>query len=244
MRLGWLVLGVVMMAGCTVGLPHMAIAVSAPLQAGGLTIFIATSGLPDGQAAFSIETGGTQVYPPGDVTGAIPVSGSQGALFVPYNAFVTGNGLYNVTVAFGGQTQTYSADVEKWVNYVYLHPFPEPNDIQVDAQLSKAEGGTPDERILADGALSLDILYHGISGSQPPTENGGSVTVQTSTDDSFTRTDIPMSTFTQGPGWYSIEGRFDNNQAFDNTGVGDDPTMAEQSPPWNWVCINTCAGSP
>jgi hypothetical protein len=227
--------------GCIASSSHLAAAVSAPLEAGGLTIFLVAQGLPDGSASCQLEHGGVVVYPPGGIGCSVLVQNGQGTLFLPYSTFVVGNGAYNVTVQFQGVTQLASADVEKWVNYVFLHPSIDGNNVRVDAQLSRGEGGEPTERILAAGMLGFTIMYHGVTGTSAPTRDGADILTETSSDETATTTEIPQSDFNLGPGWYSIEAFFNNAQALNNLNVGNDPSMADRTPPWNWVCIQTCS---
>jgi len=236
----WVVaLLVLPLAGC-LGEGDLILALSAPDAADGMTIFAAREdGLgdtPSRQARYRVEYDGRTVYPPGGVGGIFIVSGGSGSQFLPYNFFVEGNGRYDVVVELDDETAQASARVEKWVEYVYLHPYWKNGKAIVDVQLSKASGGSPEDRVIARGDLVLEVRYRGLEGSL--NTYSGVLRAETPDDATFTRIDVPRSTFSKGPGYYSFESTFHNGQAKGNTGVHNDPSMAARSPPWNWIKVD------
>lgn len=213
--------------------------VSAPAESGGMTIFVLverTLQNNDGQANYLIRFGDEIVYPPGGLGGTIPVTDGRGMIFIPYDLFVVGNGKYEVEVEFGGDRAIVPTEVEKWVNYVYLHPYDRGNKIVIDAQLSRATGGAPSGRILAEGELLLQLRYRGQNGEQDRSI-GQPIRAITDPDQSFVRVEVPRSAFSSGSGYYSVEPVFHNYQAKGNLWVGPDPAMAQRSPPWNWIYV-------
>lgn len=247
MRLAPVVVALVLLpalAGC-VNEGKLLTTASAPKEGGGMTILVGAVNLKaDGSAAFVIKKEGRVVYPGIDALAKAPLAlaGGEGSAFVPYNAFVVGNGVYEVVVEYAGETRSTSAAVDKWVEFVYLHPILRGANVQVDVQLSRASGGLPQDRIIAEGELRLAVYYRGLDGkvrdSNYPVKV---VTVTTPGDQTYTQVQIPKSSFNKGPGWYEVEPKFDNYQASGNVGVAGDPSMAQRSPPWNWICIDTCA---
>lgn len=229
------------LAGCLAEGRLLATA-TAPKEGGGMTILLGAVDLKaDGQASFVVKKEGRVIYPPGGFAkGAIPIASGQGSTFVPYLSFVVGNGIYEVVAEYEGKKQVVAVTVEKWVEYVYLHPILRGANVQVDAQLSKASGGQPVDRIIAEGDLILTVWYRGLDGKARDGAPVRIVTVKTPEDETYTQVQIPKSAFGRGPGWYEIDPKFDNRQASGNNGVRADPSMAQRSPPWNWICIDTC----
>ncbi len=226
------------LAGCLDLGDDLGLIASSPRQAGGLTVALSKSAVvgsgPSGKAELEILYEGKRVYPPLSFGDSFQVEDGRGIAFVPYSVFVVGNGFYDVRVRFNGEETTARTSIEKWVEYVYLHPYVRGAKVIVDLQLSTARGGAPTDRVIAEGDLRLDIRYRGADGRG--NEYIKSVRTTTSPDDTFTRVDIPKSTF-QKPGYYSIDAVFHNNQAKGNTWVVNDPTLQDRSPPWNWVYV-------
>ncbi|MFA5861817.1 MAG: hypothetical protein WDA16_09000 [Candidatus Thermoplasmatota archaeon] len=233
-----------LLSGCvTVGGDPLIIALSAPKAASGMTLFLVTqqgfvSRLADvsPNAEYAIYYGDRLVYPPGGHGAGFRVDGRAGSAFIPYDRFVVGNGDYDVLVTYSGIQTRARVTVEKWVNYVFLHPFDKGNTIVVEAALASATGGAPENRVLASGDLVLTLHYRGRDGADDRII--GSVVGQTQNDEISTAVPIPTSRFTQGPGYYSIEPRFHNLEAIDNVQVTGDPTMANHVPPWNWIYVS------
>lgn len=228
-------------AGCLRPDPLL-VALSAPKAASGMTLFLVTDkDLVDkltkdtDRAEYSIYFGERLIYPPGGKGATFPVDGRAGSAFIPYNLFVVGNGDYDVVVKYAGQTTRARVTVEKWVEYVYLHPFDKGNTIVVEAALASATGGRPEDRILAAGDLILNIQYRGRDG----TENRviGSISTNVRNDQISAVVEVPRSRLSQGPGFYSFEPKFHNLEAKDNVQVPGDPTMANRQPPWNWLWV-------
>jgi len=240
MRAPWalVVLLVPALAGCLQD-DTLVAALSAPLDADGLTIFaVRGDGSENGpslQANYEIRYQGRIVYPPAGAGGILILNQGRGSQFVPYHFFVEGNGPYEVVVRLEDQVATASVSVEKWVEYVYLHPYWKNGRALVDLQLSKGTGGQPDDRVVARGDLLLEVRYRGLD--QSLNSYAGVIRAKTPDDRTFTRIDVPSSTFSKGPGWYSFESTFNNDQAKGNTNVKNDPTMASRSPPWNWIYV-------
>lgn len=245
MRLTWLVplaLLAPALAGC-VQEGNLLATASAPKEGGGMTILLGVVGLKaDGAATFVIKKEGQVLYPPGGFAKApLAVADGQGSTFVSYNAFVVGNGIYEVLVEYGGLSRSAFVEVDKWVEYVYLHPILRGANVLVDAQLSRASGGAPQDRIIAEGDLRLTVWYRGLDGKARDGAPVKVVSTRTPADETYTQVLIPKTSFNRGPGWYEVEPKFDNYQASGNVGVTADPSMAHRSPPWNWICLDTCA---
>lgn len=239
--LALLVAAPVLTAGC-VRPDGLLVALSAPKAASGMTLFLVTDpGLVgklaqnDESAEYAIYFGDRLLYPPGGKGADFPVEGRTGSVFIPYNLFVVGNGEYDVVVKLGGQEARARVTVEKWVEYVYLRPFERGNVVVVEAALASATGARPEDRILADGELVLHLKYRGKDGREDRTL--GSITTFTRHEQISTRVEVPRTRFTQGPGYYSFEPLFHNDEAKDNVQVSGDPTMRNHQPPWNWVYI-------
>lgn len=217
------------------------VALSAPKAASGMTLFLVTdNGLVEkitqdtDSAEYAIYFGDRLIYPPGGHGASFPVEGRTGSAFIPYNLFVVGNGDYDVVVDYAGTSTRARVTVEKWVEYVYLHPFQKDNFVVVEAALASATGGKPDDRVLAAGDLILNIHYRG-DGSQDRVI--GSVAGTTRNDEVGTKLEVPRSRLSQGAGFYSFEPVFHNMEAKDNVQVPGDPTMANRQPPWNWLYV-------
>ncbi len=217
---------------------ELGVVASSPRQGGGLTLGVMKAGLigkgPSGQADFEIRYDGTRVYPPLPFGASFQVENGRGIEFVPYNVFVVGNGKYEVVVRFNGEESSITTNVEKWVEYVYLHPYDRGSKVVVDLQLSTSRGGAPTDRVIAVGDLRIDIRYRGADGNSD--EYITSIRTSTPEDETFTRIDVPKGRFTR-PGYYSFDAVFHNNQAKGNTWVGNDPSLADRNPPWNWVYV-------
>lgn len=218
------------------------VALSAPKAASGMTLFlVADPGLigklssDDESAEYAVYFGDKLLYPPGGKGADFPIEGRTGSVFIPYNLFVVGNGEYDVVVKFAGKESRARVTVEKWVEYVYLRPFDKGNVIVVEAALASATGGSPDDRILADGELVMQLHYRGTDGRQDRTI--GSIQTYTRHDHINTRVEVPRSRLTQGAGYYSFEPVFHNDEAKDNVQVPGDPTMKNHQPPWNWIYV-------
>jgi hypothetical protein len=176
------------------------------------------------------------VYPPGGRGGAIDLSQRTGTTFVPYANFVSGNGEYDVQVRYAGTEARARVTVEKWVRYVYLHPYEKDGEIIVESALQSASGGSVDDRILARGDLILSLKFHGKDGSLD--ENVDQFHTTTENDAVGNRLEIAKGRFDRGPGFYSFEPLFHNLEARDNVQVKGDPAMANSVPPLNWILIN------
>ncbi|HVL47166.1 MAG TPA: hypothetical protein VM889_01265 [Candidatus Thermoplasmatota archaeon] len=218
------------------------VAASAPREASGMTVFFAAPhrliGLAPPQAELQVLYNGKPAYPAGGMWATFPVSDRQGAFYLPYSFFVVGNGQYEVRLRYDGEIATTRVSVDKWVEYVYLHPYPtDRRTIAVDLQLSRQSGGDPSNRIMAYGDLTIHVYYRGEDTSGSTREYVHRVALKTSGEKDFTRLEIPRSVFNRGPGYYSFESKFDNLDAKGNHGVGNDPSLAARSPPWNWIRI-------
>lgn len=228
------------LSGCVLGREPLIVAASAPKASSGMTIFVATDEsffdrFRDKDAQYAIYYGDRLIYPPAGKGATFSVADRSGSAFVPYNLFVVGNGEYDVHVKYGGADARARVRVEKWAEYVFLHPFDRGDTIVVETALSSATGGRPDDRILAQGELVLTMKYRGPDGRADRTI--GSVTTQTSHDQTSTAVAIPRSRLSAGPGYYSFEPLFHSREARDNVQVGPDPTMANLNPPWNWIYL-------
>lgn len=217
------------------------LAASAPKAASGMTLFLVAdkgilSRFASGNADYVLYYGDKIVYPPGGRGGTLEVEGRTGSAFVPYDRFVVGNGLYDVVVHYAGGEARTRVNVQKWVNYVYLHPFQKDNEVIVESVLQSASGGDPSDRILAHGELILTLKYHGKDGTL--NSNVAQFTQQTSNDQTSTYLEVALQRFDQGPGYYSFEPLFHNLEAEDNVQVPPDPAMANSQPPFNWIYIN------
>lgn len=236
--IGLLVPAALLLSGCLAS-GELVVVASAPREGGGITILLAGIDLEEnGQATYVIKKDGRAAYPPGGRGVPFPVAERKGEAFVPYEVFVTGNGPYDVEVSYDGVVRAANVRVEKWVEYVYLHPVAKGSNVVVDVILAKEQGGLPSDRVIAEGRLILDVMYRGIDGSSR--ERVKVVTTATPEDETFTRVVVPRAQLNKGPGYYSFDATFHNNQALGNNGVGNDPTMANRDPPWNWICIDTC----
>jgi hypothetical protein len=235
----------VALGGCVTlpGRDTLILALSAPKAASGMTLFLVNdNGIVDkitkdtDSAEYAIYFGDKLIYPPGGNGADFPVSGRTGSVFIPYNLFVVGNGDYDVLVKYAGSSTRARVTVEKWVEFVYLHPFEKDNIVVVEAALASATGGRPEDRVLSSGDLILNIHYRGQDGTEDRTI--GSVTGSTKNDEIGTKLEVPRSRFSQGRGYYSFEPVFHNLEAKDNVQVPGDPTMGNRLPPWNWIWIS------
>lgn len=229
-------------AGC-LGEDPLLVAVSAPKAASGMTLFLVTERSfiermqeSTNRAEYAIYFGDALVYPPGGKGASFQLDGRSGSAFIPYDTFVVGNGEYDVLVDYAGTQTRARATVEKWVEYVFLHPFEKGDTILVQAALGSATGGRPEDRVLAKGELVLDIHYHGEDGASDRAI--GSVATQTRHDQVSTSVHVPRARLDAGPGWYSFEPVFHNLEARNNVQVLADPTMGNFDPPWNWIKIS------
>lgn len=231
-----------LLSGCILASAPLIVAASAPKAASGMTLFLVTettlldSVRGDHDAEYLVYFGDRLVYPAGGRGASFPVEGRTGTAFVPYANFVVGNGEYDVIVRYGGAEARTRVHVEKWAEYVYLHPFDKGDVVVVEAALSSATGGRPDDRILARGELVLTLRYHGEDKRQD--RPIAQFTVTTRNDQTSTDYEVPRSRFSAGTGYYSFVPLFHNAEARDNVQVGPDPTMANMDPPWNWIRIN------
>jgi hypothetical protein len=230
------------MSGCLgVGREPLIVAASAPKAASGMTLFLATDGVldkwRDESAEYAIYYGERLIYPPGGKGASFEVKDRTGTAFVPYNQFVVGNGEYDVVVKYAKEETRVRINVQKWAEYVFLHPFDRGSTIQVDVAISSATGGNPSDRILTEGDLIVEIHYRGLNGEEDRTI--GSVRTTTRNDRTSTTVEVPRSRLAAGPGWYSFEPVFHNGEARNNLQVGADPTMANRNPPWNWIFIRS-----
>jgi hypothetical protein len=229
-------------AGCLSRDP-LIVALSAPKAASGMTLFLVTEpslldklDATSKSAEYAIYYGNQLAYPPGGRGASFTMDGRAGSVFIPYDRFVVGNGDYSVVVRYGGAQVTAQATVEKWVDYVFLHPFDKGSAIVVEAALASATGGSPEDTVLAEGELVLALHYHGADGTDDRTV--GSVSASTRHDFTSTDVEVAKSRFSQGPGYYSFEPTFHNLEARNNVQVPGDPTMAYRSPPWNWIYVS------
>lgn len=230
-----------LLSGCVFGREPLVIAISAPKAESGMTLFLATETGPleefrDLAAEYAIYFGDRLIYPPAGKGATFQVEGRTGTAFIPYNLFVVGNGEYDVVVRYAGEETRSRVRVEKWVDHVWLRPFERDDVVIVEAALSSATGGRPEDRILSHGELILTIRYHGTDGSQDRVV--GQVSAETRNDRTSTLVAIPRAKLTQGAGYYSFQPLFHNLEARDNVQVDGDPTMANMRPPWNWIYIN------
>lgn len=228
-------------AGCIFGRESLIIAVSAPKSESGMTLFLVSDTryldkFRDMSAEYEIHFGDKLIYPPAGKGASFPIEGRTGSIVIPYNLFVVGNGEYDVIVRFAGEETRSRVRVEKWVEYVWLHPFDRGNGVVVETALSSATGGRPDDRILAHGELILTIHYRGPDGKVDRVV--GQVSAETQNDRSASNVAIPKSRLSQGAGYYSFEPLFHNLEARDNVQVAGDPTMGNLRPPWNWIYVN------
>lgn len=216
----------------------LVLVVSAPREGGGLTLFAVDQSRfsAGGTAEFEIRYGGVTVYPPGGKGAEFDLEKSGGAVFVPYSLFVVGNGKYDVLVRHDGETAKTQVDINKWVGFVYLHPFDRGSKIVVDVQLSRTTGGLPNDRVLTEGELVLELHYRGQDGTRDKFLSPA-IKVVTDSSETFTRIELPRSRFSEGPGYYSVEPVFHNRQAKGNYWVPPDPTMQDRNPPWNWIYV-------
>jgi hypothetical protein len=230
------------LAGCLLGREPLIIAASAPKSESAMTVFLVTDlsffeRMRDVQPRYEIYYGDELVYPPAGKGGDFSLDGRAGTAVVPYDHFVVGNGEYDVVVHYGGSSVRTRVHIEKWVDYVWLHPFDRGDVVNVEAALSSATGGRPEDRILARGELILTIRYHGLDGKDDRVV--GSASADSRSDQTSTSIAVPKSRLTQGPGYYSFEPLFHNLEARNNVQVGGDPTMANLRPPWNWIYVST-----
>ena len=222
--------GVFVPAGFTV-------AASSPDSAAGMTLAVAIPNAPlknlDGDASYQIRYNGKLVYPPGGKGATFPIKEGRGSAFIPYSIFVVGNGLYEVTVMFDGGVERISVGVQKWVNHVFIVPSEKQGRIVVDLLLTRTSGGGPSDRVLAAGDLFIDVRYRGVDGSLNVQQQR--LKYSLSGDEPLVRIPIPRTAFQQGPGYYSFEATFHNDQAFGNNGVKNDPSLGATNPPRNWI---------
>ena len=228
-------------SGCVIGREPLILAISAPKAESGMTLFLVTESsyldrFRDIDAEYAIYFGDRLIYPPAGRGASFQVEGRTGTAFIPYNLFVVGNGEYDVLVRYGDDESRARARVEKWVEYVWLHPFDRGDVVMVETALSSATGGRPEDRILSVGELILTIHYHVTDGKGDRTL--GQVTGETRHDRTSTNIAVPKSRLSQGAGYYSFEPLFHNLEARDNVQVPGDPTMANLRPPWNWIYVN------
>lgn len=229
-----------LLPGCTLGGEPLIVAVSAPKAASGMTIFLATeTGYLDRYrdlvAEYAIYYGDRLIYPAAGRGASFTIEGRTGTAFVPYDRFVIGNGEYDVVVRYAGEETRSRARVEKWVDYVWLRPFDRGDAVVVEAALSSATGGRPEDRILAHGELVLTMRYRGEDGSLERVV--GQVSAETRHDRTATNVPVPKARLSQGAGYYSFEPLFHNLEARDNVQVAGDPTMGNLQPPWNWIYL-------
>lgn len=227
------------LAGCVDGRASLLVAVSAPKESGGVTLFAvreAGIGAPD-VAEYDIRYGGRVIYPPSGKGAEFKVSREGASVFVPYSLFVVGNGEYEARVRYNGEEIAARFPVAKWVNYVFLHPFDRGARVDVDVQLSRTTGGLPNDRVLTEGDLVLEVHYRGQDGKRDKLLNPP-IKVTTDGSSTFTRVEVPRSRLSEGPGYYSFEPVFHNKQAKGNLWVPADPTMEDRNPPWNWIYVS------
>lgn len=228
-------------SGCLgLGTTSLIVAASAPKAASGMTLFVVSeedilAAGSGGDPEYSIYYGSRLVYPLAGKGASFKLDGRTATLFVPYSNFVVGNGDYDVVIKQNGAETRVRVAVEKWANYVYLHPFDQGSTIRVEAALSSATGGSPQNRILAEGDLLVSLHYRGLQGNEDSTL--GQYKVRTQNDATSTRIDVPRAALSAGPGCYSFEPVFHNAEAKNNLQVKADPTLANRNPPWNWICI-------
>lgn len=231
-----------LLSGCILSREPLIIAVSAPKAETGMTLFLVTETgtidrLRDETAAeYAIFYGDRLIYPPAGRGATFDVEGRTGTAHVPYHLFVVGNGEYDVLVRYAGKETRTRVHVEKWVEHVWVRPFDRDGSVVVEAALSSATGGRPEDRILARGELILTIRYHGPDGGMDRIV--GQVSSETRNDRIATSISIPRSRLSEGAGYYSFEPLFHNLEARDNLQVDGDPTMANLRPPWNWIYVN------
>lgn len=228
-------------SGCFIGREPLLIAISAPKAASGMTVFVVTEDnyldrFRDLHAEYAIYFGDKLIYPPAGRGASFEIEGRTGTVFIPYELFVVGNGEYDVLVRYAGEETRSRVRVEKWVQYVWLHPFDRGDVVTVEAALSSATGGRPEDRILTHGELILTIKYRGTDRRADVVV--GQVTAETRHDRTATHVPVPKARLSQGAGYYSFEPLFHNLEARDNVQVGADPTMANLNPPWNWIYVN------
>lgn len=213
------------------------LAAIAPADAGGMTVAVAVpSSLlreTTGTATYQIKHNGVVVYPPTGAGAPFPVKDGRGSAFIPYSIFVVGNGDYEVVVRFGDTEQRATASVTKWVNYVFMLPFERNHGVALDVVLGRSPGGGPAERVQAAGDLLVDVRYRGSDGRMNvPLPR---LKFAVSGESPLERVEVPASVFSRGAGYYSFDATFFNDQAFGNNGARTDPTLANTSPPRNWV---------
>ena len=230
------------LSGCVLAKEPLIVALSAPRAASGMTVFLVTENgyldkFREVKAEYAVYYGDKLIFPPAGKGAELQMDGRTGSAFVSYDRFVVGNGEYDVIVHYGSSAARARVHVEKWANYVFLHPFDKGDHVTVEAALQSGTGGNPDDRVLSAGQLVLTLVYHGLNGDQSRTIT--QMTVETHHDTTSTSVDVPKAKFSAGPGYYSFEPLFHNDEALDNLQVGPDPTMANQQPPWNWIQITT-----
>lgn len=230
------------LSGCVLnmGRETLIVGVSAPKTSNAMTLFLVTPAgsldrFRDVSAEYLIYYGDRLVYPSNGRGAVFDVEGRSGTVVIPYSYFVVGNGEYDVVVKYGDASTRARVRVEKWVDYVWLHPFDEGEVVRVEVALSAGTGGRPDDRIFSRGELILTLRYHGTDGKIDRVV--GQVSAETSNDRAATPIVVPKSRLTQGAGYYSFEPLFHNLEARDNLQVPADPTMAYLRPPWNWIYV-------
>ena len=230
------------LSGCSVLEEPLIVAASAPRASSGMTLFVVTEkgvleSFKDLKAEYTIWFGDRLVYPQSGKGGLITFEGRTGTAFIPYSHFVVGNGQYDVIVRSGGAEVRARVHVEKWVEYVRVQAMDKGDRILLQAALSSATGGRPDDRILSGGDLLLTVKYRGESGREERTI--GQVATTTRHDHVSTVVEVPRFRLSQGPGYYSFEPLFHNAEAVNNVQVGGDPTMANAYPPANWIYVDS-----
>lgn len=229
------------LSGCvSLGDEPLVIAASAPKASSGMTLFVVSDGgvvdkLRDSKAEYAIYFGEKLIYPPGGKGASFDIVDRKGSVFIPYSQFVVGNGEYDVLINYQGSEQRVRVSVQKWADYVFLHPFDKGAFIDVEVALSSATGGSPLDRILTEGDLFLRLHYRGTDGTEDRTL--GEFSTKTRNDATSTTITVPRSRFSAGPGYYSFEPVFHNSEARNNVQVKADPTLKNSDPPWNWIYI-------
>lgn len=225
------------LTGCLGGAAD--VVASAPRKGNGLTLTVSANGGPlggpPGEVTYSISYGDEHAYPPPGLETMELDSNGLGSKFIPYKEFVIGNGDYRVSVGDGaGFTQV---QVQKYVQYVFINPYLEDDEVTIDLTLQSGEGGRPTDRIIAKGLATFDIDYRGENGSER--QDAHSFTAITNPDRTFTRVSFPVEEMEhyKGEGYYSVDVTFDNYQADGNLNVPLDPTFGDRDPPRNWVYV-------
>lgn len=238
---GAIVLAGLLIAGAVLARGDVLIlAVSAPKASDSMTIFLASDVGPlekyrDLTAEYEIHYGDRLIYPPTGRGATFAVEDKRGTAVVPYDLFVVGNGEYDVVVRYAGEATRSRVTVQKWVEHVWVRPFERADAIHLETALSTATGGRPEDRVLAMGEIIFTLRYHGTDGERNVVV--GQVTAETRHDRTSTSIPVPKARFTHGPGYYSFEPLFHNQEARNNVQVDGDPTMANLRPPSNWIFV-------